>query len=68
VVERGGARARKIKIQTPSPQKGAQKTKKNDAEFERWLDLRIKKMFDSALEEPVPDDMLEILKQERKKR
>jgi len=40
----------------------------NDAEFERWLDLRIKKMFDSAIEDPIPDDMLEILKQGRKKR
>lgn len=66
MVERGGARARKI--QTPSPQKGARKTEMNDAEFERWLDLRIKRMFDSAIEEPIPDDMLEILKHGRKKR
>lgn len=66
MVERGGARARKI--QTPSPEKETRKTAMNDAEFERWLDLRIKKMFDSAIEDPIPDDMLEILKQGRKKR
>jgi len=66
VVERGGARARKI--QTPSQQKEIRKAEMNDAEFERWLDLRIKKMFDSAIEEPIPDDMLEILKQGRTKR
>jgi hypothetical protein len=33
-----------------------------DPEFEPWLDGRLKSMFDTVLNEPLPDEILKLLK------
>ena len=33
-----------------------------DPEFEPWLDGRLKSMYDAVLNEPLPDEILKLLK------
>lgn len=35
---------------------------KQDPEFEPWLDGRLKSMYDTVLNEPLPDEILKLLK------
>ena len=32
-----------------------------DPSFDDWLDVRLKKLYDSVLEEPLPDEMMKLL-------
>ena len=36
-----------------------------DPEFEPWLDGRLKSMYDAVLNEPLPDEILKLLKDMR---
>lgn len=42
----------------PKPQQSDEK----DPEFEPWLDGRLKSMYDAVLNEPLPDEILKLLK------
>jgi Anti-sigma factor NepR len=37
-----------------------------DPAFDSWLDVRLKSMYGSVLNEPVPDDMIKLLQQRPK--
>lgn len=37
-----------------------------DPEFDAWLDVRLKSLYGSVLNEPVPEDMMKLLQQRRK--
>ena len=40
----------------------------NDREFDGWLDGQLRSLYDSVLHEPVPEDMLELLKRKPRTR
>lgn len=48
-----------------SQRKGKSKTPK-DAAFRRWLEEQLHQKYDAVLEEPIPDDLLAMLKQDEK--
>jgi hypothetical protein len=37
-----------------------------DPEFEPWLDGRLKSMYDAILSEPLPDEILKLLKSSKR--
>jgi hypothetical protein len=58
VVERSHARKRKPAAKQP--------TAEADPAFDTWLDVRLKTMYGSILNEPVPEDMVKLLQQRPK--
>ena len=44
----------------PAPQ--AIRPDEGDPEFEQWLDGRLKTMYSTVLNEPLPDEILKLLK------
>lgn|GEM_PF-2238406 len=60
-MERANARKRKPAArETPAIE--------SDPAFDEWLDHRLKAMYESALHEPIPEDMLRLLREDRPKR
>ena len=60
----GSSSARRRLAKTPKTEPARDK----DREFDGWLDGQLKSMYDSVLHEPVPDDMLELLKRKPRTR
>jgi hypothetical protein len=56
VSEQSSTRKRKPAAKAP-PAGGA------DPEFDNWLDVRIKSIYDSVLQEPLPEEILKLLEQ-----
>jgi hypothetical protein len=54
VAERSSARKHK-----PAPKPGS--AEGADAEFDRWMDGRLKSIYDSVLQEPLPDEIMKLL-------
>jgi hypothetical protein len=54
VAERSSAPKRK-------PVQQAKQPDQNDPEFEPWLDGRLKSMYDTVLNEALPDEILKLL-------
>lgn len=45
------------------PQKGASRRKTEPpSEFDRWLDHRLQNMFNAVLDEPLPEDLVKLVK------
>lgn len=44
------------------PAEQAARPDDKDPEFEPWLDGRLKSMYDAILNEPLPDEILKLLK------
>jgi hypothetical protein len=42
------------------------RTDAKDPEFEPWLDGRLKSMFDTVLNEPLPDEILKLLNAQKR--
>lgn len=55
MAERSSVPKRKPAVQPERPDK-------NDPEFEPWLDGRLKSMYDTVLNEPLPEEILKLLK------
>jgi hypothetical protein len=55
LAERSTAPKRKPVRQAPRPDE-------KDPEFEPWLDGRLKSMFDAVINEPLPEEILKLLK------
>jgi Anti-sigma factor NepR len=58
-VERSSVRKRKPAVKEKAPGQ-------SDPAFDRWLDVRLKSLYGSALNEPIPEDMLKLLQQRPK--
>jgi hypothetical protein len=54
VAEQSSARKRK-------PAGKAEPAEGADPEFEGWLDVRLKSIYDSVLNEPLPEEMMKLL-------
>jgi hypothetical protein len=54
VAERSSARKHK-----PAPKAGS--AEGADPEFDRWMDGRLKSIYDSVLQEPLPDEIMKLL-------
>jgi hypothetical protein len=57
VAERSSAPKRKPAAQPKQPQRPDEK----DPEFEPWLDGRLRSMYDTVLNEALPEDILKLL-------
>ena len=55
LAERSSARQRKPVQQAKPPEE-------KDPEFEPWLDARLKSMYDAVLNEPLPEEIIKLLK------
>lgn len=63
MAQRSSGPKQKPKAQAqPEPQKSDEK----DPEFEPWLDGRLKSMYDAVLNEPLPDEILKLLKSSKR--
>jgi hypothetical protein len=54
VAEQSSARKQK-------PGAKADSSNGTDPEFDGWLDLRLKSIYDSVLQEPLPEEMMKLL-------
>ena len=54
MAEQSSARKRK-------PAASAERSGDPDPEFDNWLDVRLKTIFDSVLQEPLPEEMMKLL-------
>lgn len=50
--------------QPPSP---TEKAKRGEAAFDLWLQRGLHQLYDSVAREPVPDDLLRLIEENRKK-
>jgi hypothetical protein len=48
------------------PAERAARPDDKDPEFEPWLDGRLKSMYDTVLNEPLPDEILKLLKSSKR--
>ncbi len=48
-------------------QKSPAKSTKTEAAFDLWLQRGLHQLFDSVANEPVPDDLLKLIEEDRKK-
>jgi hypothetical protein len=48
------------------PAERAARPDDKDPEFEPWLDGRLKTMYDAVLNEPLPDEILKLLKSSKR--
>lgn len=51
---------------TPSPDAKRQ-SKPTDAAFDIWLNRGLHQMFDDVANEPIPDELLKLIEEDRKK-
>ena len=58
--------AERSSVPKRKPAAQAKRPDTNDAEFEPWLDGRLKSMFDTVLNEPLPDEILKLLKSSKR--
>jgi hypothetical protein len=47
-----------------TPRKGRKSEPTQDESFRRWLEQQLHKKYDAVLEEPVPDELLSLLRPE----
>lgn len=59
MVERSSARKRKRAVSRPVAES-------SDPAFDQWLDVRLKAIYDSVLNEPLPPDMLSLVRDRSK--
>jgi len=50
----------------PASFAGPRQTAEGDAAFDRWLREELARLYDSALAEPVPEDLLRLLRPDAK--
>ena len=54
------------RIDPPPPDEQPRK-RKSDAAFDLWLKRGLHKLYDDIAQEPVPDELLKLIEQDRKK-
>jgi len=50
-----------------SPPEGRKQSKPSDAAFDIWLNRGLHEMFDTVANEPVPEELLKLIEEDRKK-
>lgn len=61
------ARGKDTSGAAPLPPGAPRKGKKTDAAFDLWLQRGLHKIYDSVAQEPVPDELLKLIEEDRKK-
>lgn len=51
----------------PASFAGSRQVAEGDAAFDRWLRQELSRLYDSALSEPVPEDLLRLLRSDEKR-
>lgn len=54
--------AERSSVPKRKPVQEASRSDPQDPEFEPWLDGRLKSMYDTVLNEPLPDEIVKLLK------
>ena len=51
----------------PTPPPTPQQSKPSDAAFDVWLNRGLHKLFDDVASEPIPEELLKLIEEDRKK-
>lgn len=53
-------------VRKRKPAAKERRSNEQDSEFDAWLDVQLKSLYSSVLNEPIPEDMLKLLQQRTK--
>lgn len=53
-------------VRKRKPAATERRSNEQESEFDAWLDVRLKSLYSSVLNEPVPEDMMKLLQKRTK--
>ncbi len=62
----GGGSVDRSNVRKRKPAAKERRSSGQDPEFDAWLDVRLRSLYGSVLNEPVPEDMMKLLQQRTK--